>query len=256
MRVIAISNQKGGVGKTTTTMNLGVGLAKAGKKVLLIDCDPQGSLTESMGYTSPDSYEITLSDLMQKVMENVELGNKEGILRHEENVDLIPANIELSGLESILVSKKMVLKEVIKEMGRIYDYVLIDCMPSLGMLAVNSLAAANSVLIPVQAHYLSAKGLEQLLSTIAKIRLEINPDLEILGILITMVDKRTKFSKEIIDLISGTYGSNINIFAAEIPMSVKAAETSAEGISIYKYDKKGKASLTYLELTEEVLSFE
>lgn len=256
MRVIAISNQKGGVGKTTTTMNLGVGLAKACKKVLLIDCDPQGSLTESMGYSNPESLETTLSDLMQKVMENVEFDNNEGILHHEENVDFIPANIELSGMESILVNQKTILKEVIMKVGQTYDYVLIDCMPSLGMLTVNSLAAANSVLIPVQAHYLPAKGLEQLLSTIAKIRQEINPGLEILGILITMVDKRTKFSKEIIDLISVTYGSDINIFATEIPVSVKAAETSAEGISIYKYDKKGRAALAYSQLSEEVLSFE
>ena len=165
--VLAVVNQKGGTGKTTTCENLGVGLAQEGKKVLLVDVDPQGSLTISLGYPRPDDLDTTLSELMAKVMQETPRSSGEGILHHEEGVDLIPANISLSGMEVSLVnamSRETILKQLIEPMKRQYDFILLDCMPSLGMLTVNALAAADNVLIPVQAQYLSAKGLEQLLS--------------------------------------------------------------------------------------------
>ena len=189
--VMAVVNQKGGTGKTTTCENLGVGLAKEGKKVLLVDTDPQASLTISLGYPRPDDLDITLSDMMAKVMQERPIEQGEGILHHKEGIDLMPSNIELSGLEVSLVnamSRETILKQYLDTVKQNYDYVLLDCMPSLGMLTVNALAASDNVIIPVQAQYLSAKGLEQLLQTINKVRRQINPKLKIEGILLTMVD--------------------------------------------------------------------
>lgn len=258
-KVIAIANQKGGVGKTTTVVNLGIGFAKEGKKVLLIDCDAQASLTESLGYRNPDGMDTTISTLMQKVIEEQPLEEKEGILHHAEGIDLVPSNIELSGMETALVnimSRERVLKDYVNQIKDKYDYVLIECTPSLGMLTVNALAAANEVIIPVQAHYLPAKGLEQLMKTVSKIKRQINPKLKIGGILLTMVDSRTNFSKEISALIRSTYGSKLKIFKTEVPMSIRAAETSAAGKSIYSYDKNGKAAEAYKNLTKEVIEIE
>lgn len=255
-KTIAIANQKGGVGKTTTTVNLGIGLAKEGKRVLLIDCDAQASLTESLGYRNPDGMDITLSTLMQKVIEEQPIAADEGILHHAEGIDLVPANIELSGMETALInimSRERILKDYINQVKSNYDYILIDCTPSLGMLTVNALTAANEVIIPVQAHYLPAKGLEQLMKTVSKVKRQINPKLKIGGILLTMLDSRTNFAKEISSLIRDTYGKNLKIFKAEIPMSIRAAETSASGKSIYAYDKNGKVAEAYKNLTKEVL---
>ena len=257
--IIAICNQKGGTGKTTTTANLGIRLAQEGKRVLLIDNDPQGSLTISLGYPQPDQLPVTLSQIMGKLLVDAPIEPQEGILHHSEGVDLMPANIELSGMEVSLVnamSREKVLKGYLDNMKRDYDYVLLDCMPSLGMLTINSLAAADSVLIPVQAQYLPAKGLEQLLQTISKVRRQINPKLRIDGILLTMVDNRTNYSKEIASLLRDTYGNKLNIFASEIPHSVRAAEISAEGKSIFAHDPKGKVAEAYLNLTKEVLEIE
>ena len=254
--VLAVVNQKGGTGKTTTCENLGVGLAQEGKKVLLVDVDPQGSLTISLGYPRPDDLDTTLSELMAKVMQETPLASGEGILHHEEGVDLIPANISLSGMEVSLVnamSRETILKQLIEPMKRQYDFILLDCMPSLGMLTVNALAAADNVLIPVQAQYLSAKGLEQLLQTVNKVRRQINPKLRIEGILLTMVDGRTNYAKDISNLIRETYGSKIKVFGTDIPHSVRAAEISAEGKSIFKHDPKGKVAEAYRVLTKEVV---
>ena len=252
--VIAIVNQKGGTGKTTTCENLGVGLAMEGKKVLLVDADPQASLTISMGWPRPDELDTTLSTLMDKVLEDKPIQLGEGILHHTEGVDLIPSSIELAGMEVGLVnvmSREKVLKQVLESSKRSYDFILLDCTPSLGMLTINSLAAADSALIPVQAQYLPAKGLEQLLQTISKVRRQINPRLRIEGILMTMTDSRTNFGKEIDNLIRQVYGSKIKVFVHGIPRSVRAAETSAEGKSIFVHDPKGKVADAYRALTKE-----
>lgn len=237
--VIAVVNQKGGTGKTTTCENLGVGLAKAGKKVLLVDTDPQASLTISLGYPRPDDIKPSISDLMEKVMQEEKLKYHEGIIHHDEGIDFIPANIELSGLEVSLVnamSRETILKQVLDSFKKEYDYVLLDCMPSLGMLTINALASADNVLIPVQAQYLSAKGLEQLLQTINKVRRQINPKLKIEGILLTMVDPRTNYAKDISNLIREAYGSKLKVYKTDIPRSVRAEEMSAVGKSIFSHD--------------------
>ena len=255
--VLAVSNQKGGTGKTTTCENLGIGLAQEGKKVLLVDTDPQASLTVALGYPRPDDLSFTLSDAMEKIMTEQPIAPGEGILHHPEGVDLMPANIMLSGLEVSLVNamnREKILKQYLDTVRREYDFILLDCMPSLGMLTVNALAAADQVLIPVQAQYLSAKGLEQLLQTINKVRRQINPKLKIEGILLTMVDSRTNYAKEISALIREAYGSNIKVFSTDIPRSVRAAEISAEGRSIFEHDPKGKVAEAYRVLTKEVLS--
>ena len=255
--VLAVSIQKGGTGKTTTCENLGIGLAQEGKKVLLVDTDPQASLTVALGYPRPDDLSFTLSDAMEKIMTEQPIAPGEGLLHHPEGVDLMPANIMLSGLEVSLVNamnREKILNQYLDTVRREYDFILLDCMPSLGMLTVNALAAADQVLIPVQAQYLSAKGLEQLLQTINKVRRQINPKLKIEGILLTMVDSRTNYAKEISALIREAYGSNIKVFSTDIPRSVRAAEISAEGRSIFKHDPKGKVAEAYRVLTKEVLS--
>lgn len=258
-KVIAIANQKGGVGKTTTAVNLGIGLAKAGKRVILIDADAQGSLTASLGYEEPDKIDYTLATVLAKIITEEDIDPQEGILHHVEGIDIMPGNIELSGLEISLVnimSRELVLKEYLSMVKDSYDYVLIDCTPSLGMITINAFAAADSVLIPVQAAYLPVKGLEQLIKTVRKVKRQINPRLQIEGILMTMVDERTNYAKEIIALLSEGYGRDVRIFSNNIPLSVRAAEISAIGESIYKHDPRGKVAMAYQSLTEEVLADE
>ena len=254
--VTAVVNQKGGTGKTTTCENLGIGLGMEGKKVLLVDTDPQASLTISLGYPMPDRISPTLSDLMKKIVSDQSIESGEGILHHPEGVDLVPANIELAGMEVSLVnvmSRESVLKQYLDSVKKEYDFILLDCMPSLGMLTINALAAADNVIIPVQAQYLPAKGLEQLLQTVNKVKRQINPRLRIEGILLTMVDSRTNYAKDISALIRENYGGKLKVYQTDIPRSVRAEEISAEGKSIFRHDPKGKVAEAYRVLTKEVL---
>ena len=259
MKIIALANQKGGGGKSTTAINLGVGLARYGRKVLLIDADSQGNLTTMLGIEQPDELSATLATNMEKIILDKQLDEGEGILHCEEGVDLLPSNIELSATEVNLVntmSRETVLKTYLKEIRGGYDYILIDCMPSLGMLTLNVLTAADSVIIPVQSHYLSAKGLEHLLKTVRKVQRHLNPKLRIEGMLLTMTQSRTNFSKEIVELLRETYGGNIHIFQSEIPFSIKGAEMSACGKSIFSFEPKGKIAAAYENFTKEVIENE
>lgn len=241
-KVISLSSQKGGVGESITTTSLGIGLARQGKKVLVIDADPQSSLTIILGFQKLDELHVTLAGIMGSIMEEKPFAPTEGIIHHAEGVDLMPACIELSGVEVSLVNTKnrdTILRQYIETVKPMYDFILTDTSPSLGMLPINALAASDSVIIPVQAEYSAAKGLELVLKTIARVRRKINPHLAIDGILIIMVEERTNDAKEVMESLKSAYGSKIKIFE-HIPRSVRASETAKKGKSIYAHNPRGK----------------
>ncbi len=254
-KVIALTNQKGGVGKTTTAVNLGVGLVQQGKKVLLIDADAQANLTMALGYNRPDDIPITLPNIIEDIIDEKPFDAEQCILHSNEGVDLLPSTIELAGYEAEIINAKnreRVLKTYVNEVKKNYDYVLIDCMPSLGMFPINAMAAADSVIIPTQPHFFSAKGLEQLLRSVSKVRRQINPKLRIDGILMTMVMSRTNSSKEVTASIKSAYGQKIKVFDAQIPFAISVVDASAAGKSIFAYDKRGKVAAAYEQFSKEV----
>ena len=255
-RTIAMCNQKGGVTKTTTTANLGIGLAMQGKKVLLVDNDPQADLTTALGWAKSEHLPMTLADVMEKTINDEDFRLEVAILKHKEGVDLMPSSIDLSGVEMNLItamSREFILKNCLDQIKRNYDYIIIDCPPSLSMLTINALAASDSVVVPVQAQYLPAKGMTQLMKTIGRVRKQINPSLKVDGVLLTLADMRTNLARITIDTIRQQYGSMLNIYKTHIPIATKAAETSATGQSVFTYDKKGTVAEAYKNFTKEVL---
>lgn len=256
-KVIAITNQKGGVGKTTTTFNLGVALAKQGKRVLVVDVDPQSNLTTYAGWYDENELKYTLTDLMEQSMNDEEIKTKESILHHNENVDLIPSNLSLSALENSLtyaMSREYTLRNCLSSIKDNYDYILLDCQPSLGMLTINALASANSVIIPVQSEYFALRGMTDLFKIINKVRRQINPTLKIEGALLTLVDSRANLPKEIATQLKDNYGSILKLFNTQIPRAVKTAESTSSGGSVFTYDKSGTVANAYSSFAKEVLN--
>lgn len=262
-KIIAVVNQKGGVGKTTTTMNLGYALAEVGKKVLLIDFDPQSSLTVCMGYDDTDSLECTIATLMQRVMEDMELPEDFHYIYHTTDrgvaLDFIPCSMELSAVDVSLVNavcRESILKGILAELKEDYDYIIIDCSPSLGMLTINALVAAQAVIIPVTPEYLSAKGLEILLKNILRVKRKINPELEIEGILFTMYKERMRLTQTVEEIVCDTYGQAVPIYKTKIPYSVKVGESTLQSQSIIQYAGKNKVSQAYQAFAKEVVMHE
>lgn len=256
-KVIAVTNQKGGVGKTTTTENVAIGLARNGCNVLIVDFDPQGDLTSCLGWKNNDSLEHSVSSMLDDYINDNDINYESLILHHEEHVDLIPANIELADFEMRLVSvinREQTLSNCIEPLRNQYDYIFIDCPPSLGMLTVNALSAADEVLIPVQTQYLPAKGMTKLLQTVGKVQRKINSNLKITGIVMTLADLNTNLTKSTIETIRESFGKNIRVFDTIIPKATKASEASISGKSIYAYAKDSKVALAYSNLTKELIN--
>ena len=255
-KTIAIANQKGGVGKTTTAFSLGVALAKEGKKVLLVDTDPQGDLTTYMGFYDQENIPVTISTLFDRTMNDEDVNAEEAILHHVEGVDLIPSNLNLSMTESDLLNamcRENVMRNSLRDIKENYDFVIIDCMPSLSMLTTNALSTADEVIIPVQSQYLSAKGMGNLLKTISKVKKQINKDLKVGGILLTLVDKRTNLPKTIKNELEANYGNIVKIYDTQIPIAIKTAESTSKGKSIFAYDKNSSVATAYSQFAKEVL---
>ena len=248
-RVIAIANQKGGVGKTTTSINLSACLAEAGKKVLVIDTDPQGNATSGLGIEKSElentTYDVLINDcpVEEVILESSAL-----------NVDIIPTNINLAGAEVELVnaiSRENILKSAIADIRDDYDYIIIDCPPSLGLLTINALTASDGIIIPIQGEYYALEGLSQLVETINIVKKKLNPDIEIIGVVLTMFDMRTQLSKQVREEVEEYFKKKV--FKTVIPRNVRLAEAPSHGLAISDYDKSSKGAKAYESLAAEVL---
>ena len=254
-KVIACVNQKGGVGKSVTSTNLAVGLVQHGKEVLIVDCDSQASQTVSLGWRE-DELSVTLATLFAQQLERKPVYPFEVILHHAEGVDLLPSSIALSGLELRMVnatSREAMLRKLLQPLKVNYDFIILDCPPTLGMITVNALAAADSLIVPVQPEFLSVVGMTQLFDTVAEIREDINPGLKVDGVLITLANMRTVLARNSVEAIRAAYGGNLRVYPEAIPYSVKVKEASGAGKSIFTYEPNGKAAAAYESLVKEVL---
>lgn len=251
-KIIAIANQKGGVGKTTTSVNLSAGLASIGKRVLLIDIDPQGNTTSGVGVNKAD-----VENCIYDVLIN-EVDPREAIVpTMVDGLSIIPATIQLAGAEIELVptiSREVRLKRAISQVKGQFDYVIIDCPPSLGILTINSLTAADSVLIPIQCEYYALEGLSQLLNTVRLVQKHLNTSLQIEGVLLTMFDARTNLGIQVIEEVKKYFQQKV--YKTVIPRNVRLSEAPSHGQSIITYDPKSKGAEVYLELAKEVVSYE
>lgn len=255
-RTIAITNQKGGVGKTTTAFSLGVSLANNNKRVLIVDADPQANLTTYMGYYDEDNIPVTLGTLIERYIDDEDIKPEEAILHHNENVDLIPANLSLSMTESNLLnsmSREYAMKNCLNDLKEKYDYIIIDCMPSLSMITTNALACADEVIIPVQSQYLSARGMGNLLNIVSRVKRQLNKELKVGGILLTLADSRTKLTAIIRNELENNFGNIVKLYDTQIPFAVKTAESTSKGKSIFAYDKNSKVAKAYSSFAKEVL---
>lgn len=255
-KTIAIANQKGGVGKTTTAFSLGVSLANNNKKVLIVDADPQANLTTYMGYYDENELPVTLSTLLERYIEDKEINSEEAILHHQEKVDLIPSDLSLAMTESNLqnaMSREYAMKNCLSSLKDKYDYIIIDCMPSLSMITTNALACSDQVIIPVQSQYLSARGMGNLLNIVSRVRRQLNKELKVGGILMTLVDNRTKLPFTIRKELEINFGNIVKLYDTQIPFAVKTAESSSKGKSIFAYDKNSKVAEAYSQFAKEVL---
>ncbi len=264
--IYSVCNQKGGVGKTFTALNLAVGLAKQGNRVLAVDLDPQGSLSISLGVPDPDSLDLTIATklafLADDSGEEGEDGGipsgfdpKEGILTHSEGIDFLPANIELADMEITLVTtfaREHLLGKYLDGLAQDYDVVVIDCSPSLGLVTINALACSHQVIIPVQAQYLSIKGMEQLFRSINRVKRKLNRSLDVAGILITMANTRTKDYKETVATLYETHGERVRIFESVVPLSTRAIEAPKRGMSIFAHDPKGRVAQAFGQFIQEL----
>ncbi|GGN95203.1 ParA family protein [Saccharibacillus kuerlensis] len=251
-KIIAIANQKGGVGKTTTSVNLSAGLAKLGKRVLLIDIDPQGNTTSGVGINKAD-----VENCIYDILIN-EVHPREAIVpTHIEGLDVIPATIQLAGAEIELVpvvSRELRLKKNIHLIKKDYDYILIDCPPSLGILTINSLTAADSVIIPIQCEYYALEGLSQLLNTVRLVQKHLNTELQIEGVLLTMLDARTNLGIQVIEEVKKYFQDKV--YSTIIPRNVRLSEAPSHGQTIMTYDPRSKGAEVYMELAKEVITYE
>ena len=244
-RTIAVANQKGGTGKTATTLSLGMALAKSGQRVLLVDTDPQGDLTKSLGWKDPDALGTTIANHLNATIEGASLDPREGILPHEEGIDLMPANIELAGMEMpilMAMSRGQLVNMWMSPLKADYDFIIFDCAPTLGIIPINAFVASDSVLVPVSAEYLPASAMTGLLKTVGRVRRQINPSLEVEGILLTLFDSRNNLAREVEETIREQYGSAYRVFDTVIPRAVSAAEAPSVGASIFAYDGRGKVA--------------